>query len=87
MLLPAVGESSLFQAKPSQAKSSQVCLCLDYVWMFGYYYVNKLHLGSSRRPPSVDSLQDTTALEPVGITSILSELNLRSIAKFLDAIC
>ncbi len=55
--------------------------------MFGYYYVNKLHLGSSRRSPSVDSLQDTTALEPVGITSILSELNLRSIAKFLDAIC
>ncbi len=24
----------------------QVCLCLDYVWMFEYHVVNKLHLGS-----------------------------------------
>ncbi len=36
---------SLFHVKPVQVKSSQVCLCLDYVWMLDHF-VNKLHLGS-----------------------------------------
>ncbi len=62
MLLPAVGESSPFM--PCQvlslvkSVSSQVCLCLESVWIFGLHFVNKLHLGSSLRSPSVDcSLQ------------------------------
>ncbi len=70
MLLPAVGESSLFhvesvqvkssQVKSSLFKSSQVCLSqVKSVWMFGYHFVNKLLLGSSLCWPSVDSLQNT----------------------------
>ncbi len=42
-------KSSLCQVK---SVSSQVCL----VWMLGYHVVNKLHLGSSLRSPSVDSI-------------------------------
>ncbi len=47
MLLPAVGESSPFML-------CQVCLCLESVMTLGYHVVNKLHLGSSLRSPSVD---------------------------------
>ncbi len=53
MLLPAVGESSLFHATSSlfHVESVQV----KSVWiMFGYHFVNKLHLGSSLRSPSDD---------------------------------
>ncbi len=42
---------SLFLVK---SVSSQVCLCLESVWIFGYHFVNKLHLGSSLHSPSVD---------------------------------
>ncbi len=57
MLLPAVGESSLFHATSSlfHVESGQV----KSVWnMFGYNFVNKLHLGSSLRSPSVDRIHD-----------------------------
>ncbi len=48
------------QVKSSLFKSSQVCLSqIKSVWMFGYHFVNKLHLGSSLCSPSVDSLQNT----------------------------
>ncbi len=41
----------------------QVCLCLESGWMLGYHVVNKLHLGSSLRSPSVDSITEYTTLK------------------------
>ncbi len=53
MLLPAVGESSLFHATSSLFHVEFVQV--KSVWiMFGYHFVNKLHLGSSLRSPSED---------------------------------
>ncbi len=59
MLLPAVGESSLFM--PSQVcLLSSLCQVKSSLSLFGCHHVNKLHLGSSLRSPSMDcSLQNT----------------------------
>ncbi len=66
MLLPAFGESSLFHATSSlfHVESGQVKSSL-----FGYHFVNKLHLGLSLRSPSVDSLQYVTLVPYLSVTT------------------
>ncbi len=62
---------SLVRSCHAKSVSGQVCLCLDYVWI-SRLFINKLHLRSSLRSPSVDSIKEYTTRTMNPVVDLLS---------------